>query len=311
MVTFIRTVAFLGFLLFLTGCDLFPRRDAEANAALTQNILRQLDALEEQGLLDPDTISFVYVHRFGTGFGSSQLLEGRDETTGAYLGAEDMLAFCLANTDDPQPLSIRRCLKRTYAISADLRYAHAGLAYKLPGQSWYIRQSLRASDSGLHFQWFGTLHDFVDIPLIDTRIEILVPTIDLQTKLAQALFQEHVGDVLIDPDYNLVAGPFQDREQMSNQYVLEITAAALRPPETPLTRSHVQAYLRDQGFRPDVILLGGLRSLAKWDTLIPTVDLSDQPYARKYEIGEMITVRSVRTFLTQGGHITQRLEIRD
>ena len=292
----------------LAACDLFPTRDAAQNAILLSQLQDALDDLERQQYLDPETPSFVLINRYGTTFGASRTLEGQSES-GTPLGAEDMLQACFAMGESRRLVDIKACLRQTFASDQQLRYSHAGIAFRLPGRGWSVRQSLRSSQTGEHFQWFGSLAEFVDIPLIEPRIELVVPTLELQDRMTQRILRESATTALIDPDYNLVAGAFQTEEQMSNQFVLELLASAMQPQELPVSRAHAQAYLAQAGYAPTVVLLGGLRSIAKWDALIPSVDLDAQPYARTYEIGEFISVLSVKQFLSAQGQVATRLEI--
>ena len=305
---FVAGASLLVALLFLTGCHLFPKLDRAGNALMIQELKARLDAREAAGLLEPENASVVFVHRHGTSFGNSLILKGSDET-GQPLSAQDMIAACLAMTNSRALPPVKRCLRETYASAEPLRYSHTGLAYKLPGREWQVRQSLRAGDSGVHFQWYGTLDDFVDVSLIAPRIEVLIPTKEMQQNLARVLLIDGAGSLLIDPDYNLVAGPFQTQEQMSNQFILEIVAAALQDPSLPISRANSQAYLADSDYQPTILTLRGLRSLGKFDALFSTLHYDQQPYARRYETGEIITVTSVRAFLQDQGLITDIFEV--
>ncbi len=294
--------------LAVTACDLFPRRDVAQNGILLSRLQDTLNDLEHQQYLNPETPSFVLINRYGTTFGGSRALEGQSES-GTPLGARDMLRVCFKMTESKHVADVKACLRQTFPSSQQLRYSHAGIAFRLPGRGWSVRQSLRSGQTGEHFQWFGSLAEFVDIPLIKPRIELIVPTLDLQARLAQRILQESATTALIDPDYNLVAGAFQTQEQMSNQFVLELLASAMQPKDAPVSRAQAQSYLAQTGYAPTVVLLGGLRSIAKWDTLIPTVDLDSQSYARTYEVGEFISVLSVRQYLSAQGQLARRVEI--
>ena len=298
-----RPLISLLFALFLAGCDLFPVRNEEQNAALYHSVLAQLNALERDGLLNPNTASIVLVSRHGTSFGGTITLAG-EGAEGRAMNAEQMTQHCLTETRSQRTGAIKRCLRTRFRTDDELRYSHGGIAIKLPGRDWTVRQSLRDVNTGEHFQWYGTLESFVDIPLVKPRIELMVPDLDLQNRLASRLLIERAGNRIIDPDYNLVSQPFQTDEQMSNQFVLELVASALQSPGLSASRANAQAYLRAHGFRPSVILLGGIQTVTKLDSLFGTIDLSNQPYARRYEVGEMITVLSIRKFLQGLGRLS-------
>ena len=290
------------------GCDLFPRRDAEVNARLYEAVVAELNALEAQGLIDPKNASVVLINRYGTSFSGTVVLEGQD-ADGNPLDSAAMVERCLADTGSRAIAGMKRCLRKTFPSNNRLRYSHGGIAFKLPGRPWDVRQSLRSVETAVHFQWFGSLRQFVDIPLVDHRLELLVPDLDLQRAIAQDLLYEDSGATLIGPVYNLAANPFQTREQMSNQFVLEVAAAAMQNPELANSRTNAQVYLREQGYRPSIILLGGYQTFIRFDNLFPTIDLSDLPYARRYEVGELITVLSIRQFLQRQSRITAVREV--
>lgn len=304
-----RVFTFLSLILLLTGCELFPTRNAERNAQLYQAVLVELRSLEAQGLIDPNTASAVLISRYGTSFGGTIALEGRDGT-GRPMGAEAMTEACLNQTGSLVTGVIKRCLRQNYASADSLEYSHAGIAYRLPGKEWRVRQSLRAIETAVHFQWFGSLRQFIDIPLVEYRVEIIVPDLALQNRLAQGLLVDRAGERLIDPVYNLVSKPFQTEEQMSNQFVLELVASAMQGPSTPISRTNAQRFLRANGYSATVILLGGFQSLTKWDQFFGTIDLSDQPYAKRYEVGELITVLSARKFMQAMGRVRAVREVK-
>lgn len=294
-------------LIAFSGCDLFPQRNEEANGQLVSKLISELELLESRGLFKKDAVNFAIINRYGTSYGGSRALEGFN-TDGSSISLDEMVEHCINSTGTTEETSVIPCLRESYIAAEQPRFSHAGILYKIPGQDWSVRQSLRSTKTGKHFQWFGSLEQFVDIPLIERRIEVLIPTHEIQSRMSRAILIEGAGSDLIDPDYNLVAKPFQTEEQMSNQFVLEIMASVLQPLGQPISRENAQAYLAEKNYRPSIILLGGVRSFAKWDNLIPTMNLKDQPLVRKYEIGEFISVMSVRKFLESEGVVAGKIE---
>ena len=303
-----RPLVVLFLSLTLSACELFPQRDEEKNTALHLKLLEELETLEQQGHFDPQNVNVVLINRYGKSFGGTVVLESAEDSD--WQSAEDMVNTCLTRINGRALGNIKRCLRSTYPSEDRLRYSHGGIAFKFPGRNWQVVQSLRSRETEIHFQWYGTLLEFVDIPLVDHRIELIVPDLELQNSIAKKMLVEQAGNTLIDPDYNLVAKPFQTQEQMSNQFVLEMVAVALQDPERPNTRINAQLYLREQGYRPSVILLGGFQTLTKWDQFFGTIDLSDQLYAREFEVGEMITILSIRQLLQKLGRVSIVQEVR-
>ena len=297
-----RLLILLALCMTLVGCELIPRRNAKANAQLYQAVLAELSALEAAGMIDPSKPAAVVLARYGTSVGGSIPLAARHGDGRRYT-AQEMIASCQKSTGTHRARRVKRCLRTTFASGETMLYSHAGIAFRLPGRAWQVRQSLRSIETSIHQQWYSTLEQFVDISLIDTRLMIMVPDLDLQERLVRGFLVYRSGQKLITPVYNLVADPFQTREQMSNQFVLELLAMAMQPADMPISRANAQAKLRALGYEPTIIQLGGVQTLTKYDNLFGTIDLSAQPYTRRYEIGEMITVLSMRKFMRKTGRI--------
>ena len=96
---------------------------------------------------------------------------------------------------------------------------------------------------------------------------------------------------------------------MSNQFVLELIAIAMQPADMPINRANAQAKLRELGYEPTVVQLGGLQTFTKYDNLFGTIDLSEQPYTRRYEVAELITVLSLRKFMDRTGRVQAVLNV--
>jgi hypothetical protein len=66
---------------------------------------------------------------------------------------------------------------------------------------------------------------------------------------------------LYQPQYNMVSYPWATKYQNSNQWLLEVLAAAWAPPGTVFNRQQAQAWLKQSGYQPTLLRLGPLERL--------------------------------------------------
>lgn len=143
-----------------------------------------------------------------------------------------------------------------------LHYSHLAFAVKnypkAPGK-WTIIHLLNecnTSHSSLHKQ--GLMNFFLD-DLYTLDYEITIPNHETQIKLYQAL-QAKKLHALHNRQYSMLAYPFSTKYQNSNQWILEVTAAALS--STSVTsRSSAQHYLLKTGYKPSLIKINMLSKL--------------------------------------------------
>ncbi len=145
-------------------------------------------------------------------------------------------------------------------------------------------------------------------PEIQDRVEALV----MNTRSAMAFNGEY---------YNAVSSWKNTKEQNSNQWVLEVLAAALKPLGEVKNRSQAQQLLKATNYRPTTIAFWGKQRLALLPgagLLVPYVKIrsSEQPYAHMYQIGEVISTMSIVEYLGRQGvmhwapleiHVAERL----
>jgi len=145
-------------------------------------------------------------------------------------------------------------------------------------------------------------------PEIQDRVEALV----MNTRSALAFNGEY---------YNAVASWKNTKEQNSNQWVLEVMAAALKPLGQVKNRAQAQQVLKATSYRPTTIAFWGKQRLALLPgagLFVPYVKIrgSEQPYAHTYQIGEVISTMSIVEYLGRQGvmhwapleiHVAERL----
>jgi hypothetical protein len=95
------------------------------------------------------------------------------------------------------------------------------------------------------------LVNFVGESILRADVLVVVPQMTLQGRLQKLLAsEEDTARLLHESRYSLVAYPFSTRYQNSNQWVLEMLAAAMMPAhDRPVSRNEVQIWLRKAGIR--------------------------------------------------------------
>ena len=141
-----------------------------------------------------------------------------------------------------------------------LRYSHAGFVWRdHPGGRWRVVHMLNqcgTPNSDLFTEGLGNF--FLDDPLVYEAL-LVVPSAQLQARLAGVLGAE-LPRRLYEPKYSLIANPWATRYQNSNQWLLELTAAAASE-AAAASRADAQRWLRAQGYAPSVLVLPPLKRL--------------------------------------------------
>jgi hypothetical protein len=155
-----------------------------------------------------------------------------------------------------------------------LRYSHVGVAWRdHPSGRWmtfHLLNTCGTGKSALHEQ---PLEDFYRVELFAYDALIAIPSLDVQNKLLRAFFGP-MARRLHHPEYNLLAHPFSTSFQNSNQWLLEVTAAGLAPPDTIQNRQQAQTWLRTSGYVPSRVRIGAGRRLGA-QIFSPHVHFSD------------------------------------
>ena len=139
-----------------------------------------------------------------------------------------------------------------------LRWSHLGLAYR-DGDRWRVLHKLNhcgAGDAALYRQ--GLAQFFFDQPWrYEAVAQPLAPA--LQAALLPLLHDDARASTLDEPRYSLVAYPWAQTYQQSNQWLIETLALAAEP--AVHNRLQAQAWLRLTDYRPTVLALGPLTRL--------------------------------------------------
>jgi hypothetical protein len=167
-----------------------------------------------------------------------------------------------------------------------LRYSHAGYAVRQQDGRWLVLHELNScgtSRSGLYREGLGNF--FLD-DMFAYEAKILYPTPAAQERLAGAI-NSGAAAYMHEPNYNMLAYAFSTRYQNSNQWALEVFAAALG--DNPyMGRSEAQRWLRQNGFRPLAVEIGAMERLGA-RMFRANVAFDDHPMGRRMA-GQIDTV---------------------
>ncbi len=184
-----------------------------------------------------------------------------------------------------------------------LRYSHLGLAYR-DGNTWRIVHKLNQCGSDRASIYRQGLGEFFLDDLLEYEAAMVVPTPEVQARLLPALRDNARVAQLDTPAYSMVAYPWAQTYQQSNQWAIEMLAmtqdpaAAIRP---PYTREGAQAWLRLHDYRPTTLHLTALRRLGARMTAA-NVAFDDHPAEKRFTHRiETVTVDSVFAWLNRSG----------
>ena len=283
----------------LLGCNFFARQNTNRSSELENQLFALIDQLEASGQLQAGGQRAILVARFGTTFGNSASIN--PFLGERYIGIEPLVRDCERrhpSIENRNRNAIRNCLVRQHSEGADpLDYSHGGIAYKSgSAPDWQIRQTFRSPDQIL-FRTTDRLDSFPYVALYEHRILVIVPTLEFQQRLYNALINYRVGSAVISPEYNAVALPFQTETQQSSQWVLEVLAASRASPGSVTGREQAQEVLRNTGYGATPVVIGGIQRLGRFDNLFGAIDLEGHPYARRLGLAEIVTFRSIERWM--------------
>lgn len=197
-----------------------------------------------------------------------------------------------------------------------LRYSHLGLAYldepavagsTTPG-IWRVAHKLNQCGSAQASVYRQGLAEFFldDLHAYEAGVVMLTPNV--QTRLLDVLRNNSRLLQMHNPAYNMLAYPWSQRYQQSNQWALETLAMAMDA--SVLNREQAQAWLLLQGFAPTALKIGALTRLgARVGTA--NIAFDDHPNDKRFSDRiETVTVDSVFQWLRCSRLATQTMTIR-
>lgn len=142
-----------------------------------------------------------------------------------------------------------------------LRYSHMGVVWRdHPKGRWMVVHMLNqcGTPSGaLYDEGLGNF--FNDDPFAYETI-IAFPGAENQDRLIR-LLGTALPASLYHPAYNMVAYPWSTKYQNSNQWLVEVLAAAWAPEGNVFNRTQAQTWLKQAGYQPTLLRIGTFERL--------------------------------------------------
>ena len=179
-----------------------------------------------------------------------------------------------------------------------LRWSHLGFAYRdedAPGRPWRIVHKLNQCASARADLYRQGLAEFFLDDLFRYEAAIAVPAADAQARLVQVLADDERVARLHIAAYSMLAYPWSQRYQQSNQWAIETLAMAID--DNAQSRGRAQAWLKLKGYEPTVLKIGALTRLG---ARIGSANIAfdDHPDELRYSDHiETVTVDSVFAWL--------------
>lgn len=191
-----------------------------------------------------------------------------------------------------------------------LRYSHLGYAYRTDSkQPWRITELLNQCGTTHSDLWRDGIANFFldDMHAYDALV--LIPPPELQTRLLAILQDPTRMEALHGKTYSLTAYPFSTKYQNSNQWILEILAAASS--NTVKTREQAQAWLQKAGYEPTELKISTLTRLGG-RMFKANVAFDDHPDELRYDSRiRTVTVDSFVNFIKKRNEGWKIFEIKE
>lgn len=197
-----------------------------------------------------------------------------------------------------------------------LRYSHLGLAYLekpsdpragLPGR-WRVVHKLNQCGSAMANVYRQGLGEFFLDDLHEYEAGVVVLGAEAQAKLLPLLKDDRRLLQMHEPAYNMLAYPWAQRYQQSNQWAIETLALSQEPGARD--REKAQAWLKLRGYEPTTLRLGAFTRLGA-RVGSANIAFDDHPNEKRYaDRIETVTVDSVFQWLQRGGLAASTMRIR-
>lgn len=183
-----------------------------------------------------------------------------------------------------------------------LRHSHLGFALRDNDGRWSVRHLLNRCQSASSQLYREGLSNFIGESATHSDLRLGVPSAAVQSQLGLLLAGDGLpAKALHESRYSMVAYPFALAYQNSNQWVLEVLAAAIAASEdatdTVTDRAQAQAWLQHAGYRPSRLHIGLARRVGA-RFAAPHVAVTDHPLRERVSGRySVVTVESVFEFL--------------
>jgi hypothetical protein len=189
-----------------------------------------------------------------------------------------------------------------------LRYSHLGLAYRegardgQPG-TWRVVHKLNQCGTAQAAVYRQGLGEFFMDDLFDYEAAIVVLAPEVQARLLGSLRDNRGVAALNTPAYSMVAYPWAQTYQQSNQWALETLAMTQMQQDGggAASRERAQAWLKFKGYEPSTLKISAFKRLGARLTAA-NVAFDDHPNEKRFSDRiETVTVDSVFTWLARSG----------
>ena len=179
-----------------------------------------------------------------------------------------------------------------------VRYSHFGLAYRDNGK-WRVVHKLNQCGTAHAAVYRQGLGEFFLDDLYEYEAAVVIPTPEIQAKLLPVLRDNARLAQLNTPAYSMVAYPWAQTYQQSNQWALETFAMAQEP--AAVSRERAQAWLKLQGYTPTTLHIGPLKRMGGRMTAA-NIAFDDHPNEKRFtDRIDTVTVDSVFAWLNRTG----------
>jgi len=169
-----------------------------------------------------------------------------------------------------------------------VEYSHMAIVVRdHPAGRWSVVHELNDCGSDRSALFVEGLGNFFLTDLYRYRAELVIPAPELQQRLLDRMTPTSEGR-MHEPHYNMLSYVYSTRYQNSNQWILEMLAAASAPPGQVETRREAQAWLQGIGYRPPTVEVGAVERLGA-RMFRANVAFDDHPFDRRMA-GQIDTV---------------------
>lgn len=194
-----------------------------------------------------------------------------------------------------------------------LRHSHLAFLLREDDGQWralHLLNPCKTADSQLFREGLGT---FIGETSTHTDLRIGVPAPALRDALKAMLTQPAIqARALHEARYSVVAYPFRTEYQNSNQWVLEVLAAAMAQVEDGtliVNRTQVQTWLKQRDYQPSTLHIGVAKRLGA-RFFVPNAAVTDHPASERISGNySVVTVESVFDFLQQRKGLQRELSV--
>nr|AGU11527.1 Uncharacterized protein conserved in bacteria DUF2145 [uncultured organism] len=142
-----------------------------------------------------------------------------------------------------------------------VEYSHMAILVRdHPAGRWSVVHELNDCGSDRSALFVEGLGNFFLTDLYRYRAELVIPGAALQTRLLERMTPS-LERRMHEPRYNMLSYVYSTRYQNSNQWILEMLAAAAAPPGKVETRIEAQSWLKSVGYRPPTVEVSAVERL--------------------------------------------------